>query len=75
MAKLTPREKERLEAVLEVAGDMESRIPEGIRKALNDLSGPQYAGNRKYLWHLLEKKARGKIRRARENAHHHAVLA
>ncbi len=64
MAALTEDEKRRLGIVLEVAGDNESRIRDGIIKAIPDIQGK---GSRSYFWHLLETRARAKIRAARKN--------
>lgn len=66
MAKLNESETARLEVVLGVTGDNEKLIDDGIRKALQDLRGPKYAGTRSYLWRLLTKKAAAKIRQARK---------
>ncbi len=64
---LTTYEKGLLEAVIEVAGDDENRIREGIIKALRDIKNK---GSRNYFWRLLEMKARKKIRAARKKFAH-----
>ena len=60
---LTRLEKELLDEVVAVAGDMEEMIPKGVTKALR---GVNDLGRRKYLWNILSRKAREKIRRARK---------
>ena len=60
---LTRLEKELLDEVVAVAGDMEEMIPKGVTKALRGVNDP---GRRKYLWNILSRKAREKIRRARK---------
>ncbi len=60
---LTPQEKELLAIVTEVAGDMEDRIPVGVAKALR---GVNDKARRTYLWNVLSREAKGKIRRARK---------
>lgn len=62
---LTEHEKELLAVVIEVTGDDDSRIREGIIKALR---GVNEIGPRRYLWRTLERAAREKIRRARKRA-------
>ncbi len=59
---LSDDEKKRLEVVIEVAGDDETQIRYGIIRALRDVNE---RGTRNYLWHLLDMKARAKIRRTR----------
>ena len=56
------RERELLDVVLEVAGDDEEMIRGGVIKALH---GVDDKARRTYLWNLLTKKAKKKIRRAR----------
>jgi hypothetical protein len=60
---LTPDEKKMLKVVLQVAGDMESMVREGIITALR---GENDKGRRNYLWHTLQTAALAKIRRARK---------
>ena len=64
---LTAYEKGLLEVVIEVAGDDESRIREGIIKALRNITNK---GSRSYFWRLLETRAREKIRAARKKFAH-----
>ncbi|HUY05598.1 MAG TPA: hypothetical protein VMV62_02715 [Candidatus Paceibacterota bacterium] len=63
MATLSAYERKLLDAVIEVTGDDESRIRDGIIKALRGIDDK---GSRNYFWHLLETKAREKIRAARK---------
>mgnify|MGYP001611236815 CR=1 FL=1 len=58
-------EKELLNTVLEVAGDNETMIREGIIKALRDENDK---ARRTYLWNMLSKAATARIRRARRKA-------
>ncbi len=67
MATLSAYERKLLDAVIGVAGDDESRIREGIIKALHDI---HEKGSRNYFWHLLETRAREKIRAARKRFAH-----
>lgn len=62
-------EKELLNKVLEVAGDNENMIREGISKAIRDVQEP---ARRTYLWNILTKRATERIRRARRK---HLVAA
>lgn len=62
---LTSDEKVMLTTVIEVAGDDEKMIRDGIIKALR---GENDKGRRNYLWHTLERAAKEKIRRARRKA-------
>ncbi len=55
-------EKELLNTVLEVAGDDEKMVRDGIIKALH---GVNDKARRIYLWNKLDREARGRIRRAR----------
>lgn len=67
---LTTYEKELLAIVIGVTGDDESRIREGIIKALR---GVNEIGPRRYLWKTLEKAAKEKIRRVRRKAEQKAA--
>lgn len=58
-------EKELLKVVIGVTGDDESRIREGLIKALRGHNEP---GPRRYLWRTLERAAKDKIRRIRKKA-------
>ena len=58
-------EKRLLNTVLEVAGDDENMIKEGIIKALR---GENDKARRTYLWNILSKAAKEKIRHARKKA-------
>lgn len=60
---LTPKEKKLLATVIEVAGDMEDMIPAGVAKALR---GVNDKARRTYLWNILSREAKVKIRRARK---------
>lgn len=56
-------EKRLLDTVLEVAGDNENMIRDGIIKALR---GENDKARRTYLWNELGRKAKERIRRARQ---------
>ena len=58
-------EKRLLDTVLEVAGDDENMIREGIIKALR---GENDKARRTYLWNILSKAAKERIRNARKKA-------
>jgi hypothetical protein len=58
-------EKKLLDTVLEVAGDNETMVREGIIKALRNENDK---ARRAYLWNVLDKKAKEKIRRARKKS-------
>ena len=62
MAKLNDFEKDLLEIVTEFAGDNENMIRGGIIKAL---IGQNDNARRKYLWNILDRRAREKIRTAK----------
>ena len=57
------KQKELLDTVLSVAGDNEDMIREGIIKALQEVNDK---ARRTYLWNILERKARERIRRSRQ---------
>ena len=59
---LTAEEKKLLAEVVAVTGDMEEMIPKGVTKALR---GVNDAARRTYLWNILTRKAKERIRRAR----------
>lgn len=67
---LSFHEKLLLTKVLEVAGDDEKMVREGIIKALR---GENDRGRRGYLWRTLERESRKKIRRARKKAEQNAA--
>lgn len=56
-------EKRLLDTVLEVAGDDENMIRDGIVKALR---GENDKARRTYLWNELNRRAKERIRRARQ---------
>lgn len=58
-------EKLLLDAVLEVAGDNEKMIPDGIVKALRGINDK---ARRTYLWNILTRAATQKIHAARRRA-------
>lgn len=58
-------EKKLLDTVLEVAGDDETMVREGIIKALRDENDK---ARRTYLWNVLDRKAKERIRRARKKS-------
>ena len=58
-------EKAMLETVLQAAGGDESKIREGIIKALNKVDDP---ARRTYLWNTLQRKASERIRRQQHKA-------
>lgn len=60
---LKPDEKALLDVVLDYAGDIEDMIQGGITKALR---GENEKARRTYLWNILSKAARERIRRARQ---------
>ncbi len=62
-AKLTSEEEAKLNVVLGFAGDIESRVGDGIRIAL---VGVTDGGRRKYLGNLLRRLACRRIRNARK---------
>lgn len=62
-------EQRLLDTVLEVAGDNEAMVRDGIIKAL---CGENDKARRTYLWNLLDRKAKERIRRARRKFPVHA---
>lgn len=58
-------EKRLLNTVLEVAGDDENMVRDGIIKALR---GENDKARRTYLWNILSKAAKERIRSARKKA-------
>lgn len=58
-------EKRLLDTVLEVAGDDETMVREGIIKALRDENDK---ARRTYLWNVLDRRAKERIRRARKKS-------
>jgi hypothetical protein len=58
-------EKKLLDTVLEVAGDNETMIRDGIIKALRNENDK---ARRTYLWNVLDRRAKEKIRRARKKS-------
>ena len=65
MHALAPEEKMLLKNVLEVTGDDERRIRDGVIKALH---GIKEEARRTYLWNLLFRVAKKRIRRARRKS-------
>lgn len=64
---MTTDEQEMLDIVLSVAGDDEKQIIAGIVRALVGTNEP---ARRTYLWGLLSRKAKERIRAAREKYAH-----
>ncbi len=60
---LNATEKKLLDKVLEVAGDRENVIRDGIIKALRGENDP---ARRTYLWNILSRAAKKRIRAARK---------
>lgn len=67
---LTASDKALLDVVLETAGDDENRIRDGVIKALR---GVHDKARRTYLWNILTRTAKSKIRRA-QNAYQHRLV-
>lgn len=63
------RQEKLLDIVLEVAGDNEAMVRDGIIKALRNENDK---ARRTYLWNVLDRKARERIRRARRKFPVHA---
>lgn len=60
---LTASEKALLDVVLEYANDDETKIRDGVIKALRGVNDP---ARRKHLWCVLPNVAKAKIRRAQK---------